>query len=245
MSTERIEIHGSEATRISEPSARPSDGFAAGQMAPNQAAQQPAARPQWLPEKFQSPEELARAYSELETKFTKVNQTPPPTDAVPQERFNYFSQEFAQNGTLSDQSYGELETMGIPRDVVDAYIHGQQAVAEAQVSSVYSAVGGPEQYQAMTEWAAENIPEAEIDAFNNAIESGDQSMIMFAIRGLSAQYAASTGSPRLVQGSTSTNGTSAFRSIAEVTSAMRDPRYRRDPAYRQDVENKLRVSNVF
>ena len=31
-------------------------------------------RPLWLPEKFQSPEEMARAYSELETKFHSANE---------------------------------------------------------------------------------------------------------------------------------------------------------------------------
>lgn len=245
MSVERVEIHGNEATRISEPAARPADARAVVAMPQNAPAQE---RPQWLPEKFQSPEDLARAYSELESQFTRVNQTPTeqaPQGNVPQERFEFFSQEFAQNGTLSDKSYAELQNLGIPRDLVDAYISGQQALAETQVNTVYSTVGGPEQYQAMTEWAAENLPEADVDAFNNAIESGDQSMVMFAVRGLAAQFAAANNSPRLVQGSTSNNGTSAFRSLAEVTAAMRDPRYRRDPAYRADVESRLRVSNVF
>jgi hypothetical protein len=36
-----------------------------------------------------------------------------------------------------------------------------------------------------------------------------------------------------------------FRSNAEVTTAMKDPRYETDIAYRQDVRDKLERSEVF
>ena len=36
-----------------------------------------------------------------------------------------------------------------------------------------------------------------------------------------------------------------FRSNAEVTTAMKDPKYEHDHAYRQDVQDKLERSNVF
>jgi len=36
-----------------------------------------------------------------------------------------------------------------------------------------------------------------------------------------------------------------FRSNAEVTAAMKDPRYENDTAFRQDVRDKLERSEVF
>jgi hypothetical protein len=36
-----------------------------------------------------------------------------------------------------------------------------------------------------------------------------------------------------------------FRSNAEVTAAMKDPRYESDPAYRQDISDRLERSDLF
>lgn len=245
MSADRIEIRNDTATRIHEPSAQPQD---AAVIVGNQP-EGDQGRPEWLPPKFQSPEDLASAYAELEAKFTQVNQKSFADKAakanISEEEMQAFSQEFMQNGTLSDRSFANLEARGIPRYVVEMYIEGQKAVAESQVAAVYNVVGGQQQYQAMIDWAAESLPESEIDAFNAMIDSGDQASIMFAIQGLQARYASVNAAPRLVQGGTMGPGTSPFRSLAEVTAAMRDPKYRNDPAYRKDVESRLAISNIF
>lgn len=210
-----------------------------------------AVRPAWLPEKFSNPEDLAKAYSELESRFTQTAQS---SDALDQavktgtltlDDIAPMSKEFAETGQISDKSYKVLEQRGIPRELVDAYVEGQRAVAEAQVNSVYSAVGGQESYEQMTTWAADNLPKEEIEAFDHIIETGSQAAVQMAVRGLYARYSSSQGSPRLLQGTGAQSGSAAFRSIAEVTAAMRDPRYKNDPAYRKDVEDRLRVSDVF
>ena len=40
-------------------------------------------------------------------------------------------------------------------------------------------------------------------------------------------------------------GLEVFGSNAEITAAMKDPRYESDPAYRQDVLDRLERSDVF
>jgi hypothetical protein len=255
MSVDRVEIHNNTATRIPESPAVPAQAQEILNGSPGMPQNgQPAPqgdqdRPEWLPPKFQSAEELARAYSELESKFTQVNQKTFGDQVskanISQDEMSAFSSEFMQHGTLSDKSFANLEARGIPRYVVESYIEGQKAVAESQVATIYSQVGGPEQYQAMVEWASDNLPENEIDAFNEMIESGNQASIQFAVRGLQARYATTNNTPRLMQGGTTGPGTSPFRSLAEVTAAMRDPKYKNDPAYRRDVEDRLKLSNVF
>ena len=71
--------------------------------------------------------------------------------------------------------------------------------------------------------------------------------MMFAIKGLSMRYASQEGSfTPLVQGSTSAEGASgSYKSLAELTTAMKDPRYTKDPAYRTQVEHRLSVSNIL
>jgi hypothetical protein len=210
-----------------------------------------ANRPGWLPEKFKSPEDLAQAYSELESRFTQANQSQDEFQKAVQatnltvDDLTPMSREFAETGELSEKSYRALEGKGIPRELVDAYVEGQRALADSQINSVFSAVGGQESYNKMTSWAAENLSPDEIAAFDSLIESGNQASVMMAVRGLHARYSAAAGSPRLIQGGMAASGTTAYRSLAELTAAMRDPRYKSDPAYRKDVEERLRISDVF
>ena len=216
-------------------------------------------RPDWLPEKFKSVEDMAAAYQELEKKLgsnePEVNEDTignPDEDQVREEleeaglNFDGYSDEFMENGELSEDSYAELEAAGIPRAVVDQYIAGMEAEANMIQQQAFGLAGGEDQYAAMTEWAADNFSEAEIDAFNDAVNSGDWNTIQFAIKGLAAQYRSEVGvEPSLVQGSTAGLAGDVYASVAELTAAMRDPRYETDPAYRNRVAEKLSRSSIL
>lgn len=210
--------------------------------APKQPETPAAARPGWLPEKFQSPEDLANAYSELERKASG-------TKPVGFDNLEQYSTEFYQNGDLSEESIQTITTnMGIPEQIVRAYVDGQKAVMETQFGSVMNLVGGEGQYAAMTEWAAEALPEDEIDAFNKIMDGGDMNTIKMAVQGLQARYAQTNGTQqtgRLIQGDTNGPSGGAFRSVAEIVQAMKDPRYAKDPAYRRDVEQRVALSNAL
>jgi hypothetical protein len=110
---------------------------------------------------------------------------------------------------------------------------------------MYNLVGGAEQYQDLVMWAADNLPADEIDAFNSTMGSRDTNMIKLAIQGLNARYR-SEAEPSLLRGQTgSVSSGGKFDSNAELTAAMRDPRYDKDPAYRQQVADKLAKSSLF
>ena len=157
-------------------------------------------QPTWLPEKFESPEDLAEAYSQLEQKLSSrdTHQTEnvevkepssSPQNASINEvsealgkqgiDFNKYAYEYAQNGTISDQSYGELEQQGLSQDVVDTWIAGQQAIADQTVAQAHEAVGGLDEYNSLLEWAGNALPEKEIDAFNRAIENPNVDDVVF------------------------------------------------------------------
>lgn len=213
-------------------------------------------RPEWLPEKFDSPEDMAAAYGELEGRMgTESQPEPQETDTegsdetygdLSYEAIAPYSDEFFESGELSEESFKKLEDdLGVPQDIARAYVEGQRALVDQSKQAVYSEVGGQESYDEMITWASENYTEEEISSFDNAVDSGDMNMTMMAVRGLHARYAQSTGTPSsLVQGSTGGNATSGFASWPQVSAAMRDPRYAKDPAYRKEIENKLSVSNL-
>lgn len=224
----------------------------------NLADPQPSSddRPQWLPEKFKSPEDMAKAYAELESKLGQPKPNATPSDPAPenpqqalQEKgldLNDFSQEFAAKGELSPESYEKLSKAGYSKDIVDNYIAGQQARAAQFDSTIKTEVGGDEKYSEMVDWAKANLTPAEIAAYNAAVSSGNAEQAKLAALGLSAKFSKAVGSdPQRLLGGQKAGSVDVFESTAQVTEAMRDPRYRNDPAFRAKVQSKLARSNVF
>ncbi len=221
-----------------------------------------AAVPDYVPEKFRSAEDplkaMAEAYAALEAKQAapaqqpkETPQTPTPDEAQQQVQkagldFNALSTKYLQTGALADDDYSALEKAGIGRDMVDAYIAGQEAIAEQMRNDVFSTVGGEQKFTAMAEWAGKNVPAAEVKAFNEVMENGSAEQVKLAVAGLNARYIAAVGhEPNLLGGNLSKTMGDTFRSVHELTEAMRDPRYAKDPAYRADVEARLSRSNIM
>ena len=220
-------------------------------------------RPEWLPEKFKTPEDMAKSYAALEKKMSggkdstaNVDGDTPaeiPTNEDAKEvaqkaglDFDSMQTEYGANGQLSDETYEAINKSGIPRDVVDSYIAGQEALATSLRTDMFSSVGGEENYGTMMSWASNNLEQAEVSAYNNVMGTSDPAQIKLAVRGLHAQYQAANGSnPSLISGETTANAGSKFESVAQVTEAMRNPKYKTDPAFRKTVEAKLARSSVI
>ena len=210
-------------------------------------------RPEWLPEKFNSPEDLAKSYSELEKKLsgsTDEAAEPSDTDGEPQGQsepvsFEKFSEEFSSSGELSDDSFAELEAMGYPKEMVETYINGMNAAQTADATQVMDVVGGEEGYKELTDWAREALDTKELELYNQMVGTGTDNAKM-AVEWLVSKREALEGSePTLLAGKASAPAKDEFRSTAEVVAAMKDPRYGKDSAYTKDVEGKLGRSSVF
>lgn len=218
-------------------------------------------RPQWLPEKFKSPEDMAKAYSELEAKLGQAKPADPPAadpaatpPADPEAALadkgldlQDFSTEFAQKGELSAESYEKLSKAGYTRQIVDQYIEGQRAVAARFETDIMSEVGGAEKYSEITTWAKANLTPTEIAAYNTAVSSGNADQAKLAALGLGAKFEKANGSDpqRLLGGQSSGSTGDVFESMAQVTAAMKDPLYKNDPAFRAKIQAKLSRSNVI
>tara|TARA_R100001510_G_C7624254_1_gene184449 strand:- start:79 stop:774 length:696 start_codon:yes stop_codon:yes gene_type:complete len=204
-------------------------------------------RPSWLPEKFNNAEDLAKAYGELEKAYSS-RQEPITQETAEQATGlsldNYYT-EFAENGELSENSYNQLASQGLSKELVDSYIEGQSAIADNHVQQIQNAAGSTQDYEKITQWAGSNLPEAEVETFNNIVENGTVEEAMMAVTGLKARYNNQVGmQPKILQGQVSAP-TSAYQSTAEIISAINDPRYNVDTAYRKSVEDKIKRSNVL
>ena len=220
--------------------------------------------------KYQSAEELEEAYLNLQKKLgsqdkddDEVEDTTLDEDEYPEEvaegvdLIQTASEEYFENeGALSEETMERFKEMS-SSELVEAYmairdrnpdIDGggySEDLTDAEMNQVYNSAGGETEYNNLTTWAAQNLDESKMDAFNDIIDRGNATSIQIAVAGLRAEYEAQEGyEGRMLTGKAAKSSGDVFRSQAEVVQAMNDPKYDRDPAYRQDVYDKLERSNV-
>ena len=256
----RVEINEKAPSEI-EPEEKPSTEEQP--QAEAELPQEQSDRPDWLPEKFKTPEDMSKAYSELEKKMgagakedeaeveqseTEAEDNEEQTEENSSEAYQTIaeaSKEFFENdGQLSEETYNALEKAGLPRDLVDSYAAGQQALLQSEEAQIQSVANG--QYDAMAEWANENLPQEEIDAFDEAVTGGTVQQAKLAVQGLYARYQNEVGvKPKLTQGAVSGTSTMPFKSMQELARAQSDPRYKSgDKAYHEEIDRRLSVSNI-
>jgi len=212
--------------------------------------QQPEAEEELILGKFRSQEDLAEAYENLERKLGETRQQDQVSEENSTEQNSNVSEAiqnasdaFYNEGALSEENYKALEENGIPREFVEAYVRGQEATMEAEVTDITNSIGGQENYEAMSEWARNNLPSEEIDSFDQIVESSTPDAAKMAVKGLYARFISEGGQqPTIRQGQTSGSAVQPFNSSAQVVEAMKDRRYETDPAYREEVERRLAVS---
>ena len=217
--------------------------------------------------KYKNAEDLEEAYLELQKKLgsddddevedTYLDEDEVELDEATAAGVNLIqdaSEEYYGNdGAISAETIEEFAQMD-SRDLVNAFVAIQENspesvgggpdLTDAEMGQVYNSVGGEEEYGKLTSWAAENMEDKALDAFNSIIDGGNATAIQIAVAGMKAEYDNQEGyEGRMLQGKAARTQ-DGFRSQAEVVAAMSDPRYDRDPAYRQDLYDKLERSNV-
>lgn len=203
-------------------------------------------RPEWLPEKFNSAEDMAKAYSELEKKIGQPQEKNDNSETVGegQETIQNASVEFFEKGELSEDTYEALAKAGLSRELVDSYVAGQSALLQNEQDAIRNVAGND--YDKMSQWAGKNLADDEMKAYNDAVTSGTIDQAKFAVSGLYARYKAENGNqPTLTMGNTAGSGSMPFSDMQDVRRAMSDPRYKAgDKAYHAEVDRRLAVSNL-
>ena len=207
-------------------------------------------RPEWLPEKFKNAEDLAKAYSELEKKQSTPEEQPAEDktyeNETNQKGMDKFYSEYQEQGSLSENSYEELNKMGLDKSLVDGYIAGQEAIANTEVQAVHNLVGGSNNYNKVIEYAKTNLSDVEQEAFNDTLETGSIEQVKFAVQGIASRAGIGSEQPQqMIDGDSVETTSDTFESSAQVINAMNDPRYANDPAYRKKVEDKIARSTAI
>ena len=195
-------------------------------------------------------ESTDEGYEEEEGDNEEVSEYAPAVNLINEASEEYY----ANDGQLSEETIESFSQMS-SQDLVNAYLEIQannpQAptqgveLSEAQVNSVQNACGGEANYNAVVDWAASNLTDEAINAFDSVVDSGNPMAISIAFKGLQNEYNEANGyEGRMLQGRAASSAGETFRSQAELVSAMGDPRYDTDEAYRDDVVRKLNASDL-
>ena len=220
--------------------------------------------------KYKSAQELEKAYIELQAKLGEKKEETETETASAEEQpedtpkmsegatlITDASKEYFDNGNkLSPETMAKFSSMS-SQDLIKAYMEVSQnpefqqqgappaEITTSQINQIKNSAGGEQKYAQIVNWAKTNLPEDQITAFDEVVNTGSVQAIQLAVSGLKAEYDNANGvEGRMVTGKAPQNSGDVFRSQQELVAAMNDPRYDRDPAYRQDIIEKLDRSNL-
>lgn len=194
------------------------------------ASPQPAG--ELLAGKFKSVDDLTKAYKELERSY---HQKAAPVESVSSVieragiRADEIATNFQQQGRLTDDQYAALAKVGYSRAVVDEYMTGQMAIAATRVNAAqqardraFTAAGGPEQWNSLTEWARTHYTPEQIKSFDARL--ADPSTSDSAVKEMLYDYRVVAGNSvgvSMVAGQAAPNVSAGFSTVDEVREAMR------------------------
>ena len=159
--------------------------------------------------KYRTAEELERGYHELQRKLGQPTQTPPaggetadaqptgdttpPPPATVQEVLTRagldqadLSNQYLENGRLTDEQYGKLAQQGYPRDVVDGFYAGQMAQVAAIERQAADIAGGEQGLETLLGWAGKTMDDGTIATMNARL--ADPSTAIDTVRQLKSAY---------------------------------------------------------
>ena len=232
--------------------------------------QMQAAEDNLLAGKYKNAQELEKAYVELQKKLGDKKEEEPEQASAEEKAedkpqlsegatlITSASEEYFANGNkLSPETMAKFSSLS-SQDLIKAYMEvqsnpefqQQQAAPPAEITTsdinqIKNSAGGEKAYANIVNWAKTNLPQDQINAFDEVVNTGSVQAIQLAVSGLKSQYDNANGvEGRMVTGKTAPNNGDVFRSQQELVRAMNDPRYDSDPAYRQDVIEKLDRSDL-
>ena len=231
------------------------------------ADKEAAEQPQKILGKFESQEDLAKAYQQLEKKFhapsnnqTENTNTESPTLPSEQVSEDNTSEDNAEPSEENTNTEDNTERTG----VVEAY----QALQEAgeindEIYSKFEEAGVPKElvdrvqelenykaanemkqmtaevqdYKGLTEWAGKNLSESEIDTYDNIMQNGTPDEMRFAIKNLDARMRADNPKPK----SNLIKADAVAQSSGTYNSTAEVQRDMQDPRYTTDSSYRDKV----
>ena len=221
---------------------------------------------QLLAGKYKTPQDLEKAYLELQkklgapregTRVAPVGGTP--QDATPEGRGDVARQMAEFNTALARLNAGDpaalptLIALGGDPQALRRALGVAQDMQKRALSLVHGAAGGKESFESLNQWINESdqVESFQRDAYQDALASGDLQRSTEAVKHMAELHRNHTGyAPSQLTVSVpggAPKRVSGYDSIEEVGAATADPRYfkdspRHDPAYAAEVQARMQIS---
>lgn len=162
-----------------------------------------------------------------------------------QEDWDRWGMEVAIKGDLTPETREEIKSKGFTDKMLDDLLSAQQAKMREAYSEATSVVGGKEKLDAIFEWAAKNLSEAEQAQINVGL-SGPAYEI--TLRGLANTFEKANQSkrtnepaptPGLEQSSVAYDSSVGYKTKREFYADRNNPRFTTDQRFRQAVESRM------
>ncbi|AIX12994.1 head assembly [Pseudomonas phage Pf-10] len=159
--------------------------------------------------------------------------------------------EYEADGELSEESLKALEEAGYGRGFVQAYIKGQESLAEQYVAKIMDFAGGKDAFNRVLTHMQANSPDA-LEALEEAIQRQDIKAVKTTINLAMASQTKKFGKApaRNVNARAPASAPRAAAPVVEgyantdaMVAAMSDRRYQTDAKYRAAVQAKVAASN--
>lgn len=154
-------------------------------------------------------------------------------------------EEYQNNGELSQKTYEALEKAGYPKEVIQGFVETRKAIDNKYTQDVMNHVGGEKDFRELQTWMKGNLSKAELDAYNEAVNSDNLNAVKLILDGIQAKRVAKQGTRKatFLGNVASKSAPKGFSGRDEMIKAMSDPRYGIDRAYTISVERKMSLSN--
>lgn len=166
---------------------------------------------------------------------------------VTQESIDAIKNEYATTNKLTEGSYAELAKAGYSKAFVDAFIQGQETVADKFVNTLIDYAGGKQSFGKIQAIISEDS--SLTDAFNSALERNDVITIKALVDSARAKHSSLYGKRPNVKlqakaptRSKPVNQVKPFENRQEMMKAMGSKEYAKDAKFRSQVEARLLAS---
>ena len=203
--------------------------------------------------KFNTQEDLIKAYQELEKKLGGGQESPqePVVPVVTEVPVNvveeYSSKIMDAGGSVTPEIYAELAGKGYTKEFVDTYIQGVQSQEQAAFQDLVKDIGGEQAYSQAVQWAQATMNKEQLTAYNDALGTADQTtakLIMESLINKSRVGQPQSTGPIHTNTPTTPTSVSGYDTKSDYIKDSSDPRYGKDPGYTQKVEQKMAITDT-
>ena len=171
---------------------------------------------------------------------------------VDEDTWNAWGNEIDTTGELSEDTIDNVLNAfpGITREMVDQFVSGRAATLKQNFHTAAEVVGGQDILNDILTWCGDNLPPAEREATNQALQTSARNATLL---GLKAQYESATPTtsrtneptitaPGTVNRASSKDPIQPFATTEELIRAQNDPRYSTESDYTSWVQQRMAKS---